>query len=59
MSQNRALFLTVFITYINNLLSDKQFGYRKNRSTELARTLFLENITSDGGQRMFDRCCFY
>lgn len=28
----------------NNLLSTKQFGYRKNRSTEIAATLFIDNI---------------
>ena len=29
---------------LNNLLSDKQFGYRKQRSTDLATTLFTNNI---------------
>ena len=28
----------------NNLLSDKQFGYRKQRSTDIAATLFTDNI---------------
>ena len=34
------------ITYLedNNLLSSQQFGCRKNRSTELAATLLLDNI---------------
>ena len=33
-------------------MSDKQFGYPKNRSTELARTLFLNNI-----RNMVDNGC--
>ena len=28
----------------NNLLSDAQFGYRKKRSTDIAATLFVDNI---------------
>ena len=28
----------------NNLLSDAQFGYRKKRSTDIATTLFVDNI---------------
>ena len=28
----------------NNLLSDTQFGYRKERSTDIAATLFVDNI---------------
>ena len=39
-------------SFLNNLLSDKQFGYRKNRSTELATTLFLDNI-----RKMVDKGC--
>ena len=31
----------------NNLLSNQQFGFRKNHSTELAATLFLDNIRKD------------
>ena len=36
----------------NDLLSDKQFGYRKNRSTELATTLLIDNIrkAADAGK---------
>ena len=28
----------------NNVLSDSQFGYRKKRSTDIAATLFVDNI---------------
>ena len=31
----------------NKLLSDKQFGYRKKRSTELATTLFIDDIRKE------------
>ena len=31
----------------NNLLSNQQFGFRKNHSTELAATLFLDNIRKE------------
>ena len=31
----------------NNLLSKFQFGYRQKRSTELAATLFVDNIRKD------------
>ena len=36
----------------NKLLSDKQFGYRKGRSTELATTLFLDDVrkAADNGK---------
>ena len=28
----------------NNVLSDSQFGYRKKRSTDIAATLFVDNV---------------
>ena len=28
----------------NNLLSDAQFGYKKKQSTDIATTLFVDNI---------------
>ena len=31
----------------NNLLSNQQFRFRKNHSTELAATLFLDNIRKE------------
>ena len=36
----------------NNLLSDSQFGYRKKRSTDIAATLFVENIRKNIGKRL-------
>ena len=32
----------------NNLLCSSQFGYRKNRSTELASTSLLDRIRKEG-----------
>ena len=31
----------------NNLLFDRQFGYRRKRSTELASSLFLDDIRKE------------
>ena len=35
----------------NNLLSNKQFGYRKGRSTELALTLFIDKVRREADNR--------
>lgn len=38
---------TIFYLEQNKLLLNQQFGFRKNHSTELAATLFLDNIRKE------------
>lgn len=42
----------------NNLLTDKQFGYRRKRSTELATTLFIDTIRKAGDKGLLSGAVF-
>ena len=42
----------------NNLLSEKQYGYRKNRSTELAATLFTDNVRKSCDKKLLTGAIF-
>ena len=42
----------------NHLLSEKQFGYRRKRSTELAATLFADNIRKESDKGLVSGALF-